>query len=391
MENLIPNLVAFNLFKMGLGMQRCRRVDDIWDDQAFQYHPNLSRLLKRPRYYKLLKHANVDVCILVKWCSAVWSDCWIPGEAMAGDEMLVPFKGHSAGPIRQYIPRKPHNTGIKLYALVDSMNIFCIDLYLYTSTAVIEHPTSHSGALGPRGIVQHWHAHLPPKVVLLCDSFFGTHASAEFCSVFRRPFVFLVKRDAQCVSDTPPTLPSGHMVSCTFVEYKYSLHVYKNPAVGSKAPRLVPLLSNCEFDPTWPVHKRGYTVPPPIGFYRKHANGVDTMDQLALQHREVGRHTTWSRAVRSFVLRVAIVNTFTVCKELGLTSSATTLYEFQQHLLQIFAPEIFGVPNAPSLHCPKTDSRRRRCKACNKGKTHIYCVGCRKHLHLACFARYHNC
>ena len=45
---------------------------------------------------------------------------------------MVPHKGIRAGPLRVFIARKPHSTGIKLYCLADATSGYVVDMYLYT-------------------------------------------------------------------------------------------------------------------------------------------------------------------------------------------------------------------------------------------------------------------
>ena len=98
--------------------------------------------------------------------------------------------------------------------------------------------------------------------------------------------------------------------------------MFKNPKVGSKHPRVVPFLSNIVFDSNHTPHRGGYNLPALIGAYWKLAN------QMALQHRETGRFTSWSKATRAFLLRYAMVNSFTIARESGLVAKDESLWDF---------------------------------------------------------------
>ena len=52
-----------------------------------------------------------------------------------------------------------------------------------------------------------------------------------------------------------------------------------------------------------------------MGAYRQFANGVDTANQMALQHRETRCFTSWSKPTRAFLLRYAMVNSFTIVRK----------------------------------------------------------------------------
>ena len=45
-----------------------------------------------------------------------------------------------------------------------------------------------------------------------------------------------------------------------------------------------------------------------VASYRQLSRGVDDVNKMALQMRQMGRQMTWSHAVRAFVLRYAVVN-----------------------------------------------------------------------------------
>ena len=67
--------------------------------------------------------------------------------AKGGDETMVPHKGKRAGPLRQFIPRKPHSTGVKLHMLADAVHPFVTDIVF------VRRPKSEEirGALGGGG------------------------------------------------------------------------------------------------------------------------------------------------------------------------------------------------------------------------------------------------
>ena len=44
----------------------------------------------------------------------------------------MPHKGIRAGPLRMFIARKPHSTGIKLYCLADATSGYVVDMYTCT-------------------------------------------------------------------------------------------------------------------------------------------------------------------------------------------------------------------------------------------------------------------
>ena len=120
----------------------------------------------------------------------------------------------------------------------------------------------------------------------------------------------------------------GQTAVCTVAAFKYTLCVYKNPKVGHKLPRVVTILRNVWFARKGPPHRRsGREVHPVVAAYRTLSRGVDGVNQMALQIRQVGRHMTWAHTVRAFVLRYAVVNAFATCGQLGLCKGTTSMWK----------------------------------------------------------------
>ena len=67
---------------------------------------------------------------LIEAVSAHWAAAWTMGGAPTGDETLVPHTGLRVGPLKMFIVRKLHNTGIKLYCLADAGTGYIVVVYL---------------------------------------------------------------------------------------------------------------------------------------------------------------------------------------------------------------------------------------------------------------------
>ena len=259
-SELIPKLTNYILFRVMLWMWRPRRVDDVWHPTALCAHKGLASLLTREEYYKIHRLSNCGTAELLEAINAHWSSLWVWGWAAAGDESIVPHKGKRAGPMRQFIPRKPHSTGIKLYVLGDSVHPFITDIFLYAGkrVRVFRDYPQVAGPRTAREMVHRWADLLPTRTAIVCDSYFGSHLVANQMAQRQQPFLFLCKRDQEGVSLAGDSMRPSIAAETYVKGGKYSLHVYKNPKVGSKPPRVVPFLSNCVFDNEWVRHRGGY-------------------------------------------------------------------------------------------------------------------------------------
>ena len=228
-----------------------------------------------------------------------------------------------------------------------------------------------------RQIVNYWADVLPEGTILVANSFFASHEAAKGLAARGTTFLMLGKRDERGVSEAEEVPEDGGLATAKVSTANYTLHVYKDPRVSHKPPRVVPLLSNCGFPQEVVVHKKsGYEMPAIIGCYCALADGVDTANQLALQHRETGRFRKWSAAVRSFLMRYAMVN-------IKLVKPGTTMWEFQWDLLTTLIG--IKVPETPqAVHVP-VEANRAACVHCGK-RCATQCAACQQNLHVRCFA-----
>ena len=194
----------------------------------------------------------MDITTLIVACNKAWTAAWHQGDTACGDETIIPCKSKRAARLRQYVPRKPHNTGLKLYALTDAKVAYVHHVYLYRGVRGLLRNERHPEAVGgfnAAEIVQLWADLIPHNTTLVADTYFGSHQAAEALVARGTPFVLLVKRDAARVKQISDGMP----VSSIRTEYnpgrEYAIIVYKNPKVGAKAPRVVPFVTNCRCAP----------------------------------------------------------------------------------------------------------------------------------------------
>ena len=387
LKALVPQYIWF---RIGLGVVRPLRVDDIWNSAHLCYSPYLANLLTRTKYYDMVKSTKGDIADLLEGCSTQWQEGWTLGQAACGDETIVPFKGKRAGNLRQFVPRKPHSTGLKLYCLADSVNSYTVDVYLYTGRrGALRRASWAAGNLSPSGVVYRWAEQLPAGTTLVADSYFGTMEVAKKLAADRIPFLLLTKRNTQGVAALGASTAPGHMRTVVIKRGGFALGVFKNPKVGQKAARVVPFLHNIVFEAFWVTHRLRYRIPPPVRAYRMLAGGVDTANQMALQHRETGRCSTWGQAVRHFLLRYAITNAFATCRQLGVLPHGERMSDFQWACMKAVCGQPIPKPVAAIKHLPVA-ATRKQCAHCS-GLSTWECSGCPGiHLHIKCFAAFHG-
>ena len=201
---------------------------------------------------------------------------------------------------RQFIPctSTPHSTAVKLYALCGAQSHYIWHVYLYRGAAPHVGPDPRgrfAGHYNAFEIVQLWNDEAAKGKVLVGDSFFGSHDAAAMLCAMGCPFLMLTAT-SPLVQDGNVGLNPGCVNTAVHEKHKYALSVYKNPKVGRKAAKVVPLLTNCLAGPPC-MHRRGYQLPGIIMNYRKFSPGVDAFNQMCLQHREEHRFQSWWKAL----------------------------------------------------------------------------------------------
>ena len=166
------------------------------------------------------------------------------GAFVAGDEAIAPHKGK--GQMGMFIPCKPHATGVELYVLTDLCHIRGARKY------------GCVGRYTSREVVNHWAEQVPSQTTLVCDSFFGSHRTADNLANRKVGFLFLVPKDTQGVPEAGAQLPEGVYCVGHNKRARCSLYAFNTPKVGSKAGRVVPFLTHSDIDSGHVTHARGY-------------------------------------------------------------------------------------------------------------------------------------
>ena len=159
-------------------------------------------MLTRRQYYLLQRLLRTDVVSLLEDCNGQWAGAWCMGGAACGDESVVPHKGMLAGPLKMFIARKPHPTGINL-CLADATWGYVVDMYLYTGVrGGLRRYGTAAGNFDAKNIMKLWASLLPEGTVLCADSFFGSHGLAKELAANKRAFLMMTKRSTYGVTWT---------------------------------------------------------------------------------------------------------------------------------------------------------------------------------------------
>ena len=150
------------------------QVDRVWDRKGLLYNPYMANMPTRRQYYLMQRLLRTDVVSLLEDCNGQWAGTRCMGDRACGDESAVPHKGPLAGPLKMFIARKPHPTGIKLYCPADATWGYVVNMYLYTGAwGTLRRYSTAAGNFDAKNIMKLWPSLLHEGTVLCADSFWG--------------------------------------------------------------------------------------------------------------------------------------------------------------------------------------------------------------------------
>jgi hypothetical protein len=320
---------------------------------------------------------------------------WYLSEVVVVDEGIIPFKGKVM--MRQYIPRKPHNTGIKYWAFADETG------YLYDFKIYIGKMWKgvSDANLGEK-IVLNFEKHLSPQShILIFDNYFNSLSLAEKLIEKKRFFI------GTCRADRPKWLfdeikkdknwNSKIAGSSAFLyqpDYNICATLWKDSGV-------VPLLSNygnpSKIEIKKKKKKRGSNeeielkIPEIASIYRKYYHAVDIFDKAHMTYRVHHKSYKWFHPVFWSLLKFAIVDAWIFWKFLKKVEIGQK--EFIEKLIEQLTDGNLTKNrhfHQNQNHFPKKTEKRKRCSVCNENSsTNYYYEPCKSFLHPKCFYKWH--
>lgn len=266
---------------------RCLQFNDIHDI-------NVSRLIDNMSHIRYVFDSFVFNC---KNAYSVSKHCTIGVK-------LQPFQGHNC-PFKVTLPSKPAEYGLKLFALVDSVNFYTLNIELYVG----EQPKGPFSADNSTfGLV----TRLSQPILntgrnITFDNRFTSFPLAEY--LLRNKTTMVGALDSNHSEIPPEFFAARSHDSCSsyfgFAGNK-SIVSYK---VESNEPVLV--ASTMHADKTM-VNK---AKPKVISFYNSTRSGVNTMDQMIENYSVARKSSRWTLAVFYCLLNIGGLNSVVVYRE----------------------------------------------------------------------------
>ena len=376
---------------------------DYWSDDIL-LRTNFPKYMSRDRFFQILSlfhlgnninpKAATDKLYKIRevydYLVTKWQEYYEAGPYLSIDEGMIPYTGRLE--FLQYIKKKPHKWGVKVYALCDSKTGYCLKSFIYTGEM------NSKEKMTPQDVVEFlMKGYENQGKTLYVDNFYTSYA---LMNKLRDVGIGCTGTlNAKRVGDKNLTkkLTKGEIQFYSDQERKNVLCLWKDR-------KLVQMLSNCSS--TSIIHKKieqkntvkDKTIPAIIEEYNHRARGVDLSNQFALQYRHPHSTRKWWKVIWQYLLQVTITNALIIYRRWHPS------YGHKEFLLEI-TRYLLGEPkirkkmkHLPNWIDPTKRSRKRlRCKnkTCKK-ETQWYCQSCSKNEFVCslclpkCWAEYHR-
>uniref|UniRef100_A0A667WLN7 PiggyBac transposable element-derived protein domain-containing protein n=1 Tax=Myripristis murdjan TaxID=586833 RepID=A0A667WLN7_9TELE len=301
------------------------------------------------------------------------------------DEQMVPFKGRSS--LKQYIPKKPHKWGYKIFVLCDTKGlVHSFDIFTGKTDPVPGEPD-----IGASGNIVLKLAQVIPGAVnhlLYFDNWFSSLDLFATLANKGIPALGTVQQNrlhgCSFCSDTDMKKKGRG----TFEEKKAVVDSAEIRAVKWFDNRAVSTAQSVSDVERWDrklKQKVSVERPSIIILYNTFMGGVDALDELIAYYRIQIRSKKYYHRFFFHFVDMVIVNSWL------FDDLQKDLLAFRTSIAQVLSKAIptLEVCSDAVGHWPVVESGRQRCKLPNcKGQTVFRCSKCKVHL---CLNKYNNC
>lgn len=294
---------------------------------------------------------------------------WVPSQRICLDESMRKFKGRSKHKV--YQPKKPIRRGLKYYVAVDDRN-YCIFFTMYKSGSTIPQKT--------RVLYNKIMDILPMTGYLLyCDNYYGSLETAH--DALNKGFGFTFA----CRSNRPSDI-FEHFLHHHFKQHKgisnIAFLIKEDNTMGViswKDRNIVNFVSNIYLNTVVEVSerqngvKRKRKVPEVRHDYNLYGMGlVDTFNSHLSRYDFVHRNISWRRTHLLTMLKITIVNSWTLYKNLNPGTHNCNhlqdyLFELKEECMNYYKEETKRQMEAKKRENNRKRQQKFRCRQKREG------------------------
>lgn len=225
--------------------------------------------------------------------------CYIPGDSLTVDEMLVGFRGRCS--FRVYIKSKPNKYGLKVMCLCDSKTHYLLNAFIYAGKTEVPNPQKLSvPTLSVLSLID------PVKKTgrnITGDNWFTSIELVDQLLAQNLTYVGTVRKNKK---EIPPYIIPDKKDAPGSSKFVFTSSKTMVSSV-TKQNKYVLLLSSMHHD-----DKTDDTVRKPdiMLFYNSTKSGVDSLDQKCSSYNTSRRTRRWPCAMWYAIMNIASVNSF---------------------------------------------------------------------------------
>lgn len=404
---------------MYMGIVKYPKISDYWRNHIFYKQSVVSKVMSRNRFQLLLQlihFADNETGdkenrlykisnIIEKFQKKCSNEC-VPGETVAIDETMIPFRGRLH--FRQYIPSKRHRYGVKLFKLCDP-NGYTYRLSVYTGQNFTN--LDKNRGLAEKVVLQLLNDYLNIGRTVITDNFYTSIYLAKSLLAAKTHLLGTLRKNRRGL---PKDIVSAKIKKGEIIGKESTEGVVVAKWQDKREVLFLTTKHDIEMKLTGKKNRNGEETKKPSAIieYNAGKDGIDLSDQMGSYFSPLRKTIKWYHKVMfELLLNTAVVNSLVIFN--FFSNKKIQISEFRERLaLSLLQLEEQPEENPADRHFLQTtdqrgsDNRKKRsrCVACYAEATRqggrkeamkkskfvsTLCFKCNKFLCLECFTKLH--
>lgn len=434
-------ILAFIAVLLNMGIKKQPTLASYWSTSSSQHIPWFSAMFTRNRFQSILTFFHMvdtsnlpkpgtrtyDPCarfqVLIEHSNRLAKHYFTPYMSLSVDESMIGTKNHTQ--LLQYIPKKHHRWGIKLWMLCDATTHYCINFFVYKGAKGTEKDLVSTKGLGFTVVTKllEMGDFLNKGYHVYADNFFTSISLTQYLYSKNTFFTGTLRKTRKGI---PPDMTSKFEVG----QKKY-LRANEMLMLGyrekkSQKSQVLLISTEAKAGSEMRTKKRGNQVkttnkPEVIRKYNDNMGGVDVSDQMLYQYLDERRTLKFWKKVIFNIFGRMVLNSYILYKT--NTSKPLTRLDFIISIIEDISKEWLQhkngcrpiSPNVSEEICADQqgggdavqnkyfeklpNKKEKNCCVCSirstkaggkRKKSTFQCKKCKKGLHTGCYPE-HSC
>ena len=393
----LDELLNFFTIMLYMGLVKYPTIADYWANSFLYKNEFVKSVMPRDRFKDILRffhiqnNATADITDriykirpLVNILNNNFEKLKTPGETVAIDESMVPFRGRLV--FKQYLPGKSSKYGVKIFKLCDSSG--------YTFKSIVyegkmKNPGLSDERVSNTVVKNLMHSYLNTGRTLVADNYYNNMRIAEDLLNQNTHLVGTLRKN---VKHTPKNVMKDDkkMKKGDIIGMENDNGIVIGHWKDKRSVRFITTKHTVNIIDTGKKNRLGENVKKPeaILFYNRFKQGVDISDQMSSYHSVLRKTIRWYHKVAfEFLFGTAVVNAWNVYKSVT-NNSNMQIKKFRENLIRELLSDVISSKLSTPSVSPKFVKRPHNLiemegKSGNSNrKKRRRCVGCYENLRL---------